>query len=67
MSAATLSKALEQWFEHTHANPPASFNPSYCACAGKRLNAVTEAMEAEGYYNNHTREQCAAEIKRRMG
>lgn len=66
MSAASLSKKLQQWFETSHDNPPPAFNPAYRACGGKLISAVAEAMELEGFYSNHTRAECAAEIQRRM-
>lgn len=46
-------------------NPPQPFNPSYDPKAEERYRKVTESMQADGYYSNHTREQCKVEWARR--
>jgi hypothetical protein len=66
MSAATLSKKLQLWFQTTSANPPAAFNPAYRACAAPRRDAAVQQMELEGFYETHTRTECAAELARRI-
>ena len=52
-------------FGYWHKNPPAPFNPLYDPGAKARYAAVTKSMEADGFYDNHTREECAAEWRRR--
>ena len=53
---------LECHCEYWHNNPPAPFNPHYDPAALERGHYVMYAMEAEGFYANHTREECAAEL-----
>lgn len=59
------AQALEEHFEHLHKNPPAPFNLTYDPEAADRMRTAAESMEADGFYDSHTREECAAEIKRR--
>lgn len=58
-------KALEAHFGAMHDNPPAPFNPAFDPTAKARSERAAREMEAEGYYETHTREECAAEYKRR--
>ena len=44
---------------------PGPLNPSYRVYAAESLSEAAASMEKERYYENHTRHQCAAEIKRR--
>jgi hypothetical protein len=52
-------------FDFEHKNPPLSFNPDFDPKAEGRYAAVTASMEADDFYTGHTREECAAEWKRR--
>jgi hypothetical protein len=52
-------------FEYWHNNPPPPFNPDFDPKAKDRGRAVATSMEADGFYENHTREECAAEYRRR--
>lgn len=51
--------------DYWHRNAPAPFNPAYDPGADARRERVTTSMERDGYYSDHTREQCAAEWRRR--
>lgn len=66
MSAASLSSKLTTWFEHTHDNPPAAFNPGYVPCRSAAVDEVASSMEADDYYGGHTRLECSVEFKRRL-
>lgn len=57
---------LADHFERLHANPPPSFNPAFDPTARARSDAVARAMEEEGFYDTHTRQECAEEYCRRM-
>lgn len=46
----------EQW-----RNPPPPFNPAFDPKAAARYAQVTASLEADGYYDTHTREECRAE------
>lgn len=48
-----------------HDYKPAPFNPSYDPQAKQRYADVTESMELDGYYDTHTRAECADEWARR--
>lgn len=50
-------------FDHT---PPPPFNPDYDPDYMRRLLAVADSMERDGYYDNHTLEECALEVSRRL-
>lgn len=50
----------EQW-----RNPPAPFNPEYDPAAKGWYAQVTKSMEADGYYDTHTREECRVEWRAR--
>ena len=50
-------------FDHT---PPPPFNPDYDPLYLKKLLAVADSMEKDGYYDNHTLEECALEVSRRL-
>jgi hypothetical protein len=58
--------SIEAHFQHLHDNPPAPFNPAYRPEAAAELHAVCEAMEKEGFYDTHSREECQREITRRL-
>lgn len=45
---------------------PAPFNPFYDSLAGKLMQAAAESMEADEFYDTHTRNECAAEIRQRV-
>lgn len=57
--------SLEEYFEKLHKNPPPPFNPEFNAQSLVWFREVTHSMEREGFYENHTREECAAEWRRR--
>ena len=57
--------AIEQHFAALHANPPAPFNPDYDPRAQGWRNQASDSMMQDGFYDNHTREECAAEWRRR--
>lgn len=48
-----------------HDVAPAPFNPLYDPKAKARYAEVTASMERDGFYDSHTREECAAEWRRR--
>lgn len=48
---------------HNAAPPP--FNPDYDPKAHKRYERVTKSMVDDGYYKNHTREECNQEWRKR--
>ena len=48
-------------FEFEHENPPAAFDP----LARARGVEVVMQMEADGFYDNHTRQECAIEYHKR--
>lgn len=52
-------------FDYWHRNKPEPFNPAFDPKAGARYKAVTASMEADDYYASHSREECAAEWRRR--
>lgn len=52
-------------FDYWHRNKPAPFNPAFDPKADARRAKVTASMEADGFYSAHTREECAAEWRRR--
>lgn len=51
-------------FDIQHLQKPPPFNPKYLPAYSELAKRVTEKMERDGYYDSHTREQCAAERKR---
>lgn len=54
-------KALGQFFLSQWDNPPAPFNPAYNP-AGLTVEQAAQQLEAEEYYDTHTREECAKRI-----
>lgn len=48
-----------------HKNPPAPFNPEHRPHAKNIWGTIAPSMEADGFYDNHTREECSIEFKRR--
>lgn len=52
-------------FDYWHDHPPPPFNPLFKPYAAAVGHAVAEAMSEEGFYQTHTREECAAEYRRR--
>lgn len=56
---------LAGYFEKLHENPPPAFNPDYNPNAKSAWGVVIKSMEDDGFYSNHTREECASEFKRR--
>lgn len=56
---------LENTFEFLWNNAPAPFNPDYKPYAKEVRKLVTDSMENDGYYDKHTRKQCAAEWRKR--
>jgi hypothetical protein len=53
------------YFAYHHDNPPAPFNPDADPRAAERYRKVTASMEADGFYEGRTREECKAEWARR--
>lgn len=66
MTKKSQHQILTQHFESLHNNPPKPFNPQYNSGYAEVANSVTKNMEEDGYYDTHTREECAAERKRRI-
>jgi hypothetical protein len=52
-------------FDFWHRNKPVPFNPAYDPAAADRSRRVTSSMESDGFYDRHTREECATEWRRR--
>lgn len=57
--------ALEDHFMFLHQNPPAPFNPDFDPKATERGHKAAQSMETDGYYQNHSRQECASEYRRR--
>ena len=57
--------SLEQHFEHLHKYPPAPFNPSYHPNAQAWFKGASDSMVEDGFYDHHTRAECAQEFRRR--
>lgn len=51
--------------DYYHCNQPAPFNPDFDHKAKGRYVTVTNSMEADGYYSDHTLEECGIEWARR--
>ena len=62
----TTRKRLEAHFAYEHENPRDPFNPLYDPMVSVISDAVREEMEHDGYYDTHSREECAAERKARI-
>lgn len=56
---------LEKFFELLHNNPPPPFNPEFNANSVGWFREVAHSMEMEGFYDNHSREECSEEFRRR--
>mgnify|MGYP003491229210 CR=1 FL=1 len=68
MLRATAQAEHTGWlgpFDFWHRNKPGPFNPAYDPAAKARSASVTASMEAAGYYEKHTRCECASEWQRR--
>lgn len=52
-------------FDHEHRSPPPPFNPLFDPDAEDRYRRVTQSMQDDGFYDNHTREECKVEWGRR--
>lgn len=52
-------------FEDAHQNPPKAFNPDYRPYAADVQHKVVDDMSREGFYQKHSREECAAEVRKR--
>ena len=52
-------------FTYQWNHPPAPFNPDYDPGAAGRYEQVSRSMEADGFYDTHTREECAVEWGKR--
>lgn len=48
-----------------HRNKPRPCNPAYDPHATARSATVAASMEADGYYEKHSRAECASEWQRR--
>ena len=68
MLRATAQAEHTGWlgpFDFWHRNKPRPFNPAYDPAAKVRSASVTSSMEADGYYEKHSRAECASEWQRR--
>ena len=52
-------------FGYHHDNPPKPFNPLYDVRSLEWMSLTTLSMEKDGYYDNHTRDECQLEYRRR--
>lgn len=59
-------KNLDKHFEALHNNPPKPFNPDYDPMAKTWSSMVVQSMEKDGFYDNHTREECSIEYRKRF-
>lgn len=57
-----ISLILAKILENIQGNPPI---PDFDPKANARFDAVTQSMEDDNFYANHTRPECAAEWRRR--
>jgi hypothetical protein len=57
----SYSKAMDRQWK----NPPSGFNPDYDPKAKERYAQTSVSMENDGFYSNHTREECRLEWRRR--
>lgn len=57
---------LAKHFEHLHNNPYPPLNPEYDPRAKNWSLEATQSMEQEGFYDTHSREECAIEWRRRF-
>lgn len=57
-------EALERHFAFQHENPPAPFNPSYNPKSQEWSDKASKKMLSQGFYDNHTLEECAKEYRR---
>lgn len=55
---------LTEHFEQLHAMKPAPLNPAYNPAAIIASRQAVTQMEISGFYDSHTREECAEEYKR---
>ncbi len=61
-------KAYTGWLgpmDHEWKYPPPAWNPDYDPKAKARYARVSASMEKDGFYDNHSREECATEWRRR--
>lgn len=58
-------KNLERTFEQLWKNPPEAFNHEYKPHAKKIRADTTASMEHNGFYDYHTRVECAVEWRTR--
>jgi len=61
----TIDDPIAQHFAFHHANPPAPFNPDYNPNAKNWGNIASQSMMDDGFYANHSREECATEWRKR--
>ena len=65
MSKKKNTLTLGQFFQIQHDNPPPPFNEDFDPKAEERYRKVTESMQADDFYANHSREECKEEWRRR--
>ena len=65
LKAQKASLDLHKLFEELWNNPPPPFNPDYAPNAKQRYADVTHSMEADAFYDTHTREECKIEWRKR--
>ena len=61
-----LRMRLEDYFERLHNNPLPPLNPEFTPESVEWYREVAHSMEMDGFYDKHTREECAAEWRRRF-
>ena len=62
----TSANKLVEHFEHQHNNPPAPFNSAYNPNAAGYYKQVSKSMEEDGFYDSHSRVECAIEWRKRF-
>lgn len=65
MRARKNVMSIGEHFKWLHDNPPPPFNPEYDPLSDSRFKRVTESLVTDGWYANHTREECRTEWRRR--
>lgn len=59
------TKTGNAMWNRLHDMKPAPFNPEYRPYAAAVSKDVVEGMEADGFYDDHTREECSSEYRKR--
>ena len=61
----TNAQAFERAMDYAHEHVPAPFNPHYDPRARQVADQVANEMQDEGFYDCHTRHECAVEFRQR--